>query len=66
MSFEWLPEGRDGVLVLWEVQLEICEKFGVLLGEVVESTQLMCVCIHQPSCQQWMQTVVIEDMFSRF
>jgi hypothetical protein len=47
MSFELLPEGRDGVLVLWKVQLDVCEQVGMLLDEVVDTVQSM-VCAHVP------------------
>ncbi len=39
MPFKLLSEGRDGSLMLCEVQLKVCEQVGMLLDEVVDGDQ---------------------------
>ncbi len=35
VCFEFLPEGRDGGLVLGKVHFKVCKQVGMLLSEVV-------------------------------
>jgi len=39
VCFEFLPEGRDGGLVLGKVHFKVCKQVGVLLREVVDGSR---------------------------
>ncbi len=39
MCIEFLPEGRDGGLVLGKVHFKVCQQVGMLLSEVVDGSR---------------------------
>ncbi len=39
VCFEFLPEGRDGSLVLGKVHFKVCKQDGMLLSEVVDGSR---------------------------
>ena len=48
MCFEFLPEGRDGGLVLGKVPFKVCKQVGVLFSEVVDGSRWIAM-VHMVS-----------------